>query len=1021
MGVDVFFSAESIQEEGSSDFIDLINEALNSARILVCIASSADSLNSNWPSYERKKFFNDIMSNRKDGDIFTVLNGFDPLKLPDPLTSYQFFGKEQLDHLYRTILSNLDKNKPLNSNVNLTPYDFSKQKLDGFLTRNHYVRDCINGFVSNYLVSDDRCCFLCGKKGIGISTFLATIAEELLNSKTVLYVSDITEMNLFHDIIESGSLSHVIIDAIKEPEQLESLKKAVVVSKSTKFICGISISLERSIMSIVKSSFPFVVFKIPPLSFEEISAIVLEDLDTQAADPLLRFLKRNQISFFSTTSVLVLLKLLVRDGVDFSSVGILDVFSLLEEKMETTETISTLNRLLDEIMDSCNYPEIPLSVLENNRAYSMLVDSGIIEKKLNKYKFSESDLPIVNFMFASRMFSRFDAECDLSLLSEKEAVIPLYFGLISKNDVFRLIEYDFSGFPIQLLFKIMNYSFADEECIIEMCINQTISDNVLSFVQFKTDHGQYDYSYWLLGILDSNNLISKSDYEAEKLILDYYAQGAFNYDEHYLDNCRYRFYCGRIEYNADHYDSANKHIRRALELSNDESKYFVDFMKLNYIEVLMDCNEVGKATELIDELEKSPNLSETQKIQLYNYRGVMYTCQKQFGRAKACFEILFRQLELGDSSSKWYGKSYGDKALCLIYMGRYDEARECAWKNVELMLASKNYIGLTCALDLLAQTFFLQKDYKKAFKYFSIALIYARQTSNEWRSIIIRLFLTLFRFHFVDEDMDIDVIKKDIEGIDSDAILTWPYCLLSLNYWIRDEKEKAIDLYSGVYSVIEKGVDLERKDLFSFLNHFFRGDRIEGSRFAENLLNSIQGLVEWRKENPVVVPLCNMEIDSGLWLKKFLPFDYPYVFEYASDADTTKYMIWPTHRSINDSIEYINRTLKKEIETDYYCWAIELNGAIVGAIDMTWWDDCYEIGYILNKKHWRKGIMSKCVDAVIDYFKAYGFNKFIGVVFKDNIASMCLLKKKGFVQVSEQKNEEGTEEIVLIRDDCKTE
>lgn len=1015
LGVSVFFSSESLIEEGASDFIDSINEALNSAIILICIASCPEFLNSKWPSYERKKFFNDIMSNRKSGDIFTVLNGFNPLELPDPLTNYQFFKKEQLEQLYRTILSNLAKKQvSVKSNL-MDPYEFSKQKLNVYPTRKFIVRDCIKDAVSNFLVSENRCCFLCGKRGMGISTFLANLASELMDSRNVLYVSDVSEMGMFQKHIVEGNLSYVIIDALRNPEQLEILKNTIVMSKTAKFICGITISVDKNLLSSINSSFPFDRFVIPPLSFDEVSSIVLEDMDSSSADPLLRFLRRTQVSFFYNASILVLLKLLVKDGVDFSTVDILDVFSMLEEKMETSETFSSLNRLLDSFNDYKNYPEMSLGAAGIDSLFRVLIDSGILEKKLNKFRVSDSDLPLVNYMLASRIFSQFNYDFNIKLLEGKEDVIGMYFGIISKDDVFSLIDYDFSIFHTQQLFRIMNYSFTNEDSIVSLCNNQAILRNVLNFIQYKTNHGLYDYSRWLLNILKSYNVVSQSDYEAEKLILDYYSQGTYSLNERYLDNERYCLYYGKIEYNADHYDVANRYIKRALDLCSDDV-FFLDFIKLNYVEVLIDCNEIEKAMELIDELDVSPNLSKEQKIQLNNHKGVLYTCQRQFAKATVCYNMLFKLFGENELSSKWYGKSFGDLALCQMYMGKYDEALHNARKNTEVMISAKNYIGLSCSLDIYAQILFLKKEYNKAFKYFSIALIYAKQTSNEWRSIVIRLFMNLFMFQHNDEYYSLDSIRNDIKSIDSDAFLAWPYCLLSLNYWIRGEKDKAINLYRSFISVINKTVDLEKKELFRFLYKTYLGEEIKGTHFAEDLLDSVQDLIQNRKDTHII-PFCNIEVEPCLWLKKFLPFDYPSVFEYASDSETTRYMIWPKHKSINDSIEYINSTLKKEIESDYFCWAIELNGKIIGAIDMTSCSDgSYEIGYILNRKYWRKGIMSKCVDKVLNYFERFGFNRFWGIVFKDNIASLSLLKKNRFVVVEQRENKEGIDEIVLKRE-----
>ncbi len=97
-GVEVFFSNEEVQRRKRSDYGDLIDEALESSRVLLLVGSSIEYIESKWIKYEWDGFKNEINSGRKDGVIIPVVDeNMDIGGLPFGLRRCQIYTFGQLD------------------------------------------------------------------------------------------------------------------------------------------------------------------------------------------------------------------------------------------------------------------------------------------------------------------------------------------------------------------------------------------------------------------------------------------------------------------------------------------------------------------------------------------------------------------------------------------------------------------------------------------------------------------------------------------------------------------------------------------------------------------------------------------------------------------------------------------------------------------------------------------------------------------------------------------------------------
>ncbi len=77
------------------------------------------------------------------------------------------------------------------------------------------------------------------------------------------------------------------------------------------------------------------------------------------------------------------------------------------------------------------------------------------------------------------------------------------------------------------------------------------------------------------------------------------------------------------------------------------------------------------------------------------------------------------------------------------------------------------------------------------------------------------------------------------------------------------------------------------------------------------------------------------------------------MYTYASNPEVSKYVTWDTHRTIEDTKEFIRFVMKQYENKGISPWGIEYkeNGKLIGTIDYVGWQTKHnsaEIGYVLS-------------------------------------------------------------------------
>ena len=128
--------------------------------------------------------------------------------------------------------------------------------------------------------------------------------------------------------------------------------------------------------------------------------------------------------------------------------------------------------------------------------------------------------------------------------------------------------------------------------------------------------------------------------------------------------------------------------------------------------------------------------------------------------------------------------------------------------------------------------------------------------------------------------------------------------------------------------------------------------------------------------------------------------DAPAVFEsFGSDPEVTRLLTWRPHRSLVDAQAALRTRLERLARGREYSWIIELRepGRLVGIVS-AWIDgDGAELGFVLARPHWGRGIATEAVAAVADWALSLSdVTRVWGTCDTENGASARVFAKAGF-------------------------
>lgn len=125
------------------------------------------------------------------------------------------------------------------------------------------------------------------------------------------------------------------------------------------------------------------------------------------------------------------------------------------------------------------------------------------------------------------------------------------------------------------------------------------------------------------------------------------------------------------------------------------------------------------------------------------------------------------------------------------------------------------------------------------------------------------------------------------------------------------------------------------------------------------------------------------------------------MYEYSSDAEVTKYLTWSPHSSLKETERYLRILQRKYADGSFHDWGLILkeSGKFIGTCGYTSFDEknnTAEVGYVLAKPYWGKGLAAEAVRAVMHFgFEVFELDGFTAKYMEGNDASGRVMQKCG--------------------------
>jgi RimJ/RimL family protein N-acetyltransferase len=138
---------------------------------------------------------------------------------------------------------------------------------------------------------------------------------------------------------------------------------------------------------------------------------------------------------------------------------------------------------------------------------------------------------------------------------------------------------------------------------------------------------------------------------------------------------------------------------------------------------------------------------------------------------------------------------------------------------------------------------------------------------------------------------------------------------------------------------------------------------------------------------------------ARLVLRRPQPSDAAAVFErYAGDAEVTRYLGWPRHRSVADTeafIAFSDAEWARAPAGPYLIWHEE---QLIGGTGLAFATPYRaQTGYVLARDAWGRGFATEALAAMVELAPSIGVRRLEALCHPDHAASWHVLEKCGFV------------------------
>ena len=139
-------------------------------------------------------------------------------------------------------------------------------------------------------------------------------------------------------------------------------------------------------------------------------------------------------------------------------------------------------------------------------------------------------------------------------------------------------------------------------------------------------------------------------------------------------------------------------------------------------------------------------------------------------------------------------------------------------------------------------------------------------------------------------------------------------------------------------------------------------------------------------------------VTDRLVLRRPTLADAPAIYEYGRDPDVTRYLVFPTHRSLADAESFLRTCGARWDSGEEYCWLIALRDQdrAIGTIAARMRGHAVDIGYALARAAWAHGYATEAAGAVVAWAEERpDVHRVWAVCDVENTASARVLEKLG--------------------------
>lgn len=142
-------------------------------------------------------------------------------------------------------------------------------------------------------------------------------------------------------------------------------------------------------------------------------------------------------------------------------------------------------------------------------------------------------------------------------------------------------------------------------------------------------------------------------------------------------------------------------------------------------------------------------------------------------------------------------------------------------------------------------------------------------------------------------------------------------------------------------------------------------------------------------------------VTERLLMRRLLKSDAEDMFEYASDPEVTRFLLWEPHISLRYTARYLSYLQGRYRSGEFYDWAVtdRYSGKMIGTCGFTSFDfpnNSAEVGYVLNPAFWHLGIAAEALCEILHFgFTILGLNRIEAKYILGNNDSRRVMEKVG--------------------------